>query len=118
MKYEIMDELLELMKNSRLNNNQKLKMIDIIKNEKTATQKQKERFMLFYGLNLSGEKDMTLTQLSKMCGCNYGAIKGSIIGMKKKLLRNEEIIQKIEEIVNECKMEVINYAKQNKSSSR
>lgn len=113
----IMNELLELMKNSRLNNSQKIQIINLVEQEKTATKKQKERFMLFYGLNKNGEKDMNFTQISKIYNCNIAAIRSSVFAMKCKLLKYEEKFSIIEDIVNECKKEMLMYAKQNKSCS-
>lgn len=97
----IMKELLELMKNSKLSDSQKLKIMNLVDQEETATKKQKERFKLFYGLNVNGEKYMNLSQISKISGCTCPAIKSSILAMKRKLLKYEKEFSIIENIVNE-----------------
>ena len=101
--YEITKELLELLKSSKLNNKQKMKMLECVENEETATKKQKERFCLFYGLNRNGKKDMNYTQIAKIYNCSSTAVKYSIISMRIRLRRNNKNIKIIEEILEEYK---------------
>lgn len=110
-KIMIINELLELMKNSRLNKNQKLKIMNLVKEEKTATRVQKERFMLLYGLNKNNRKNMKIVQIAKLYRCTPSAIRGSVFAMRCKLLKYDEEFSIIENIVNKCKMEMINYGK-------
>lgn len=99
----ILDELSKLMKKSRLSNSQKKEIINLVKQEKKATEIQKERFMLFYGLNESGKKCMNLPQIAEKYGCTPPAIRCSVLSMRCKLLKYEEEFSIIENIVNECK---------------
>lgn len=103
-KSSILNDLLKLMRDSRLNDFQKLEIVNLIEQETTATEIQKDRFKLFYGLNKDGKKDMKFTQIARMYGCTAPAIRSSVFAMKCKLLKYEKEFSIIENIVNECKM--------------
>ncbi len=103
-KSSILNDLLKLMRDSRLNDSQKLEVVNLIEQEKTATEIQKDRFKLFYGLNKDGEKAMKFTPIAQIYGCTAATIRSSVFAMRDKLLKYEKEISIIENIVNECKM--------------
>lgn len=107
-KYLIVNKLIELMKISKLDTKQKIKIMNLVNKNEKATENQKERFCLFYGLNVNGRKNMKLIQIANLYGCSYHAIKDSIIGMKRNLVKysEEKDLLIIKKIVNECEKEM------------
>lgn len=104
----IVDELLELMKNSRLNQNQKIQIMNLIDEEDRATDNEKERFALYYGLNVNGRQNMKLIQIASLYGRSISSIRNSISSMRRKLINytDEMKFSIIENIVKECRMEI------------
>lgn len=80
----LIDKLLELMKESEFSYNHKEKIRTIIDNEKTATKIEKERFKMYYGLNM--DKKVNITQIAKQYGCSYSAVRFSITNIRRKLI--------------------------------
>lgn len=99
-KSSIIASLLELTKESKLNNNQKKKIINIVENMNFATETQKERFMMYYGLSENGIKSRNFTEIAKMYGCTVSAVRFSVVTVKNKLSRLNEEFEEIEKIVN------------------
>lgn len=114
----IRDELLELLSKGKINNSQKAIIMDLIDKDDTVTDNEKERFSLYYGLNTNGKEPLNFRQISKVYECSDSAIRNSVYSMKRKLLKytdtKENII--VKNIINECKMEMNNSGKENKSS--
>ena len=101
----IRDELLELLLQGKLNNSEKLKIIELVEHVEKATETQIERFSLYYGLNVNGKKPLNLVQIAKIYGCTVEAIRYSVNSMKRKILKytdsNENLL--IKNIIKECK---------------
>lgn len=92
--------LVDLIKESKLDSDQITKIINIINNLSIATENQKKRFMMYYGLNTNGIKSKNFTEIAKIYGCTVSAIRCSVITVKNKLSRLNEEFDIIEEIVN------------------
>lgn len=99
----LIDNLLELMQKVKLNNNYKEKIRKIIDNEKTVTKIEKERFEMYYGLNI--DKKMNITQIAKQYKCSYSAVRCSILNIRRKLITHlgEEERSIIKNIINTYK---------------
>lgn len=115
----IREELLELLSKGKFNNSQKAKIMDLIDKDATATENEKERCMLYYGLNKNNRKPLNYKQIAQIYGCSDSAIRNSVYSMKRKLLKytdtKENLI--VKKIINECRMEMNNSGKKNKGSS-
>lgn len=98
----VVDELLELAKKSKLNTNQKKRILNIVENLDNATETQKERFILYYGFNDNGMDFRNLTKISKAYGCTTSAVRLSVVSLKNKLSKLNEEFKIIEQVVNEC----------------
>ena len=102
MKFEdksiIIDKFIELAKKSKLNSEQK----KIIENLNETTETQKERFILYYGLNEFGPDVKNLNKIAKIYGCTASAVRGSVISVKNKLSKLNEEFKVIEQVVTEC----------------
>ncbi|HJJ16149.1 MAG TPA: hypothetical protein OIM60_07100 [Clostridiaceae bacterium] len=101
----IVNELLELAKQSKLNKSQKNKILKIIENL-DATEIQKERFIIYYGFNDNNIKFGNLTKIAKLYGCTMSTVRASVISVRIKLIRLNEECEIIKEIVNECKKDM------------
>lgn len=115
----VREELLELLTKEKLNNSQKTKIMDLIDKDDTATENEKERFMLYYGLNINGRKPLRFKQIAKLYGCSDSAIRNSVYSMKRKLLKYTDTKDNliVKNIINECRMEMNNSGEKNKGSS-
>lgn len=107
----LIDRLLELMRASRLNKNQKIKIMNLIDKQEGATENQKERFCLYYGLNTNDRKNMSITNIANLYDCTYSAIKFSISAMERKMVNriSEQDIVIIKTIIDECKKMMNNW---------
>ncbi len=114
----IRDELLELLRKGKLNNNQRAKLMDLIDEDDTATENEKERFMLYYGINKNGRKPMKFKQIAQIYGCSDAAIRNSVYSMKRKFLKYTDLKENliVKNIITECRMEMANSGEKNKSS--
>ena len=70
-------DILKLCKEDKLSNIQKQKLFDIVI-QSNRTNKQKERFIKFYNLDINLKKQYSYTELAKENKCNIGAIKNSL----------------------------------------
>lgn len=106
MKFEdksiIIDKFIELAKKSKLNCEQKKRIVHIIENLNETTETQKERFILYYGLNEFGPDAKNLNIIAKIYGCTASAVRGSVISVKNKLSKLNEEFKVIEQVVTEC----------------
>ena len=96
----IINTLIALAKYSKLNIKQQEKVLNAVKNLKTATETQKERFIKYYGFDGTGCKK--LVDVAKMYEKTASTIRGSVIAIEFKLARSDEAFDVIESIVNEC----------------
>ena len=104
-KNSLINELVGLMQNSILTKNQKLEIMELIDRQDKASENEKERFCLYYGLNINNRKNMTYNQITSLYGCSYNAVKYSILNMKRKLINylEDQDIVIVKKIINECK---------------
>ena len=99
---KIVNELLLLAKNNLLNDEEKKKVIDIINSFKQKTDKQIERFILYY--NLNDDRNYNFCELAKIYNCSLSSIRTSVnkIGSKLFFLKDERM-DIIKDIVIQCK---------------
>ena len=99
---KIVNELLLLAKNNLLNDEEKEKVIDIINSFKQKTDKQIERFILYY--NLNDDRNYNFCELAKIYNCSVSSIRTSVnkIGSKLFFLKDERM-DIIKDIVIQCK---------------
>lgn len=95
----MIDEILSFAKELKLNNEQKESLLNLINNLDCVTQKQKSRFITYYGLNTSdnGKDYVTIAQAEK---CTVSSIRESVFSVRNKLLRLKDELNIIEEIYN------------------
>ena len=88
---KIVNELLLLAKNNLLNDEEKKKVIDIINCFKQKTDKQIERFILYY--NLNDDRNYNFSELAKIYNCSPSSIRTSVnkIGSKIFFLKDERM---------------------------
>ena len=86
-KQEIMDKLEYLALKNQLSQTQKQHFLEKITNWKIGTDLQRERYILHYGLDISKEKKYTYAELSRLNNCTAANIKGSVLGMRRAILR-------------------------------
>ena len=98
----IVDTLIELAKESKLNTDQRKRILDIVENLEKATETQKERFILYYGLSENKKERKKLIEIAKIYGTTTSDIIHSIISVRNKLSRLHEGFEVIEQVVNEC----------------
>lgn len=98
----VVNELLDLAKKSKLNSDQKRKILNIVENLDNATETQKERFIIYYGFNDNGLNLRNLTKIEKAYDCTPSAVRLSVITLKNKLSRLNEEFEIIEQVVTEC----------------
>ena len=99
-KRQIINILIALAKESKLNAEQKEKIFNVVKNLKNATEIQRERFLKYYGLD--GTECKKLVDMAKMCGVTSSTIRGSVIAMELNIAKSDEAFEVVEKIVNEC----------------
>lgn len=95
----IVKKLIHLLSNDKLNETQKMKLLKAIKSMQIATEIQKDRFILFYGLDKDRQK---YKEIAQKYDCSYTAVRSSILETKNKLSRVENLMDTIKEIVDEC----------------
>lgn len=100
-KRDIITRVLELAKNNQLSLKYKCMLFDMIKNS-NRTEKQKERFIKFYNLDITKDQNYTLTTLAKEYGCKSSAIRFSLFSViTYTLLNNDENIKVLQAIWKE-----------------
>lgn len=82
----LVNEVLELAKQDKLNNQQKKQLHDIVM-DISGTDTQKQRFLLFYNLEEQQDKKYRWCDLQKRYNCTYNAIKSSVNRIAFKLMR-------------------------------
>ena len=101
-KSEIVKTLVELAENSKLNNEQNDRIVEILDNMDILTETQRERFIMYYALNTNGLDFRTLEKIAKIYKCSTSAVRLSVVTVKQKLVRLDEEFKIIEDIVKEC----------------
>lgn len=94
--------LIELAKTSKLNDEQKNKIVEILDNMDILTETQRERFIMYYGLNTNGLDFRKLIKIAKIYNCSTSAVRLSVVTVKQKLVRLGEEFKIIEDVVKEC----------------
>ena len=101
-KSKTIDKLIKLAKTSKLNNEQKNRIVEILDNMDIITETQRERFIMYYGLNTNGLNFRKLIKIAKIYDCSTTAVRLSIVTVKQKLVRLDEEFKVIEDVVKEC----------------
>lgn len=101
-KSKTVDTLIKLAKTSKLNNEQKNRIVEILDNMDILTETQRERFIMYYGLNTNGLNFRKLIKIAKIYDCSTTAVRLSIVTVKQKLVRLDEEFKIIEDVVKEC----------------
>lgn len=94
-------QILELAKNNLLNETQKEKLRDIVRNLNNRTENQKHRFLLYYNLKKNQQNTYGLTDLARLYNvtpnairCSVGRIRNALVNMQdKKILVLKEILE-------------------------
>lgn len=103
-KGKIVDKLIKLMEKSLLNANQKKVIRKIVNNLENTTEIQKDRFILFYGLDEERCETRKLREIAVKYNCTTTAIRRSVITVKNKLSRLEKDVKLIAKVIQECKI--------------
>ena len=101
-KSKTINTLTKLALTSKLNDEQKDKIAEIVDNMDILTEIQKDRFIMYYGLNTNGIDFRTYTKIANIYKCSVSAVRLSVVTVKQKLVRLEEEFKIIEDIVKEC----------------
>lgn len=105
-KVEITNELITYMKNSKLNLEQRQKVLNIVNSLKND--KHKNRFIKYYDLNGDMNQFKSFLEIAKEEKCTTSTIRMSILNVTGKLARKKENYIVIKQIVNECKEKMKN----------
>lgn len=95
----LVDKLIEFIEEGKLNKEQKKNLLKAIYSIEEITKIQIDRFALFYGLEQDRQK---FVQISKIYKCSSSAIRGSVVTVRNKLSRYENVMQVVKKIVNQC----------------
>lgn len=96
----IRDKLITFLEKKTLDDTQKHQLFELIMNIEDATPMQKERFILYYGLDK--EKIHSASKLAKLQHCTQSNIRQAINKIKSKIIRlPDEKIDIIREIIEE-----------------
>lgn len=103
-KREIIDKLEELALEDKYSIEIKEQLFNMITNLKLGTLLQKERYILYYGFDISKERRYRVSEIARMCNCTPSNIKSSVFAMRRALLRlPPDEIKEFEKIVNAVK---------------
>lgn len=89
-KRDIISDLVELMKKFEISDLDKEKIYTILMNLNSKTDKQKDRFIRFFGLKPNNFKRETLNEIAMSYKCTPSAIRSSIVSVKITLYRIPE----------------------------
>lgn len=79
--------LIELLEKNSISDSDKNKIYDIVMSMNKKTEKQKDRFARYFGINPSDFKRETMTNIAKSYGCTPSAIRSSVISIRAGLYR-------------------------------
>lgn len=100
---DVIDKLLDLTKKSKLNDVQRAKFLNIVENLNTATETQRERFIIYYNLSNNNKIPAgNYTAIAKVYGCTSSAIINSVHSVRNRLARMRDGFEELEKIVEEC----------------
>ncbi len=103
---EITNELITFLKNSKLNLEQKQKILHIVNNLKNN--KHKNRFIKHYNLDGDVNELMSFQEIAQEENCTVSSVRISVLDITGKLARKEENYMILKQIVNECKAKMRN----------
>lgn len=99
-KQHIRDKLITFLEKQTLDDIQRKKLFEIIMNMEDATLIQKERFILYYGLDKNKKKIHNATKIAKLQKCTASSIRQSINRIKSQIPQlSDENIDRIREII-------------------
>lgn len=99
-KQYVRDKLILFLEKKTLNDIQKQNLFNIIMNMENTTIMQKERFILYYGLDQKEEKVHSISKIAKLQSCSESNIRQTINKVKSKIPRlTDEEIDIIREII-------------------
>lgn len=94
--------LIEAAKENKLNEQQKARFYNVVKNLETGTEQQKERFLIFYNLELGQTQNYRLCDLSRKFNCSSSAIRFSIFRIRNRLVNsNDETLLILKKILED-----------------
>lgn len=82
----IRDNFMILLENDKITDEQKQLVLEIIINMKNVFFKQKERFIMYYGLDLKKEKIHSFTKIAKIQNCSNSCIRQGVWTVRRKIL--------------------------------
>lgn len=97
-KRPILTQILNMAKKNQLSAEQKNIIFDIIMNS-DRTEKQKDRYIKFYNLDINNPCNYNLTTLAKECGCKPAAIKFALQSVNIHTLLHDENIEILKKII-------------------
>ena len=101
---DVVYHILELAKNNLLNEVQKQKFYDIVMNLDNRTENQKQRFLLYYNLNVNQEQIYRQCDLARLYDVSPNAIRCSVGRIRNALVNlQDENILILKEILNGIK---------------
>ncbi len=86
----VRDKLIIFLEEHTLDDIQKQKLLNIIMSMKNTTIMQKERFILYYGLDQNKEKIHSASKIAKLQNCSTSNIRQAINKVKSKIPRLED----------------------------
>lgn len=95
---DIVHNMLDLCRDEKLSINQRKKILEIVINS-DRTQKQKERFIKYYYLDVNSKNKYNFAKLGRENSCSGVAIKESLQSVITKTLLNEKITKLLVEIL-------------------
>lgn len=87
---DVVYHILELAKNNLLNEVQKQKFYDIVMNLDNRTENQKQRFLLYYNLNVNQEQIYRQCDLAKLYNVSPNAIRCSVGRIRNALVNLQD----------------------------
>lgn len=96
----IRDNLIKALKENKLNEIQKKQLLEIVMSIDKATDLQKERFVLYYGLD-GNQGKCSISEIAKLQKCSYPGIRLSVNKIESRLIRvSDDKIEILKQIVN------------------
>lgn len=108
----VRDELLKLLRNGKLSKTQKTEILNLIEQDDDATDNERERFSLYYGLNVNEKEPLNFKQIAQLYGCSESSIRTSVYNMKRKMLKYTDLEE------NEIVKRIIKESKERKTGWR
>lgn len=104
-KQHIRNKLMYLLEKDILTDYKKQKILEIVINMKDATDMQKERFVLYYGLDKKQKRIHNASKIAELQNCTSSNIRQSINNIKLKIVRlPDEQIETIRKIIKQTNL--------------